>query len=249
VSSLTSEFRCGAQPAFYRRLQSRRIGRPRTITGHGTGPIRGRRSGGGPAHALISPTVFVFRRKDLAAERCGCNAKQSNFRLSAKYVTAWASLSNVPKAHPLPRRSSADIVARHAARLANFANCPCRDGRTCSNDFVPQTDARAFTLSHVGAERIPTIYSVREAVEGAGFDHQTRHDPKAARKLPVRARVSAVPRQFPPLGACVSIDSGSTADLPHNFDLTFDNCHTFWSCRVIWRNKNGGRVGVTWKNG
>jgi hypothetical protein len=50
------------------------------------------------------------------------------------------------------------------------------------------------------------------------------------------------------LGACVRFDAGTTADLPHNFDLTFDNCHTFWSCRVIWRNKNGGRVGVTWKN-
>jgi hypothetical protein len=47
------------------------------------------------------------------------------------------------------------------------------------------------------------------------------------------------------LGACVS---GTAADLPHNFELTFDNCRTFWSCRVIWQNKNGGRVGVTWKN-
>jgi hypothetical protein len=50
------------------------------------------------------------------------------------------------------------------------------------------------------------------------------------------------------LGACVSVDTGIIADLPQIFDLTFDNCHTFWSCRVIWRNRNGGRVGVTWKN-
>jgi len=51
------------------------------------------------------------------------------------------------------------------------------------------------------------------------------------------------------LGACVSFDTQvTTVDLPHNFNLTFDNCHTFWSCRVIWRNKNGGRVGVAWKN-
>jgi hypothetical protein len=49
------------------------------------------------------------------------------------------------------------------------------------------------------------------------------------------------------LGACVSFDAG-TADLPHNFDLSFDTCRTFRSCRVIWRNKNGGRIGVTWKN-
>jgi hypothetical protein len=51
------------------------------------------------------------------------------------------------------------------------------------------------------------------------------------------------------LGACVRFDTGTTADLPDNFNLTFDNCHTFWSCRVIWRNENGGRVGVTWKAG
>jgi hypothetical protein len=50
------------------------------------------------------------------------------------------------------------------------------------------------------------------------------------------------------LGACVSVDTGIIADLPQIFDLTFDNCHTFWSCRVIWRNRSGGRVGVTWKN-
>jgi hypothetical protein len=50
------------------------------------------------------------------------------------------------------------------------------------------------------------------------------------------------------LGACVSFESSNAADLPPNFDLTFDNCRTLWSCRVIWRNKNGGRVGVTWKN-
>jgi hypothetical protein len=51
------------------------------------------------------------------------------------------------------------------------------------------------------------------------------------------------------LGACVSLNAGITADLPNNFVLTFDNGHTFWSCRVIWRNTNGGRVGVTWKSG
>jgi hypothetical protein len=53
------------------------------------------------------------------------------------------------------------------------------------------------------------------------------------------------------LGASVSFDAAKTVDLldfPTNFDLTFDNCRTFWSCHVIWRNKNGGRVGVTWKS-
>jgi hypothetical protein len=29
------------------------------------------------------------------------------------------------------------------------------------------------------------------------------------------------------LGACVSLDVGTTADLPHNFDLTFYNCRKF----------------------
>jgi hypothetical protein len=50
------------------------------------------------------------------------------------------------------------------------------------------------------------------------------------------------------LGACISVNAAITGEMPKNFDLTFDNCHTFWSCRVIWRNKNGGQVGVTWKS-
>jgi hypothetical protein len=50
------------------------------------------------------------------------------------------------------------------------------------------------------------------------------------------------------LGASVRIDTAMTRDLPSNLDLSFDNCQTFWSCHVIWRNKNRGRVGVTWKN-
>jgi hypothetical protein len=50
------------------------------------------------------------------------------------------------------------------------------------------------------------------------------------------------------LGACLRLGVGAAEKLPPNFDLTFDNCHTFWSCRVIWRSKNGERVGVSWKN-
>jgi hypothetical protein len=50
------------------------------------------------------------------------------------------------------------------------------------------------------------------------------------------------------LGACLRFDVGTAVDMPPNFDLTFDNCHTFWSCRVIWRSKNSDRVGVSWKN-
>jgi len=49
------------------------------------------------------------------------------------------------------------------------------------------------------------------------------------------------------LGACVSFDTQAAPELPHNFDLTFDNCHTFWACRVIWRDKNVRRIGVSWK--
>jgi hypothetical protein len=51
------------------------------------------------------------------------------------------------------------------------------------------------------------------------------------------------------LGACVTFDATAVAELPSNFDLTFDNCRTLWDCRVIWRNKNVGRVGVSWKMG
>ena len=36
------------------------------------------------------------------------------------------------------------------------------------------------------------------------------------------------------LGACVSFDTTTFAELPHKFDLTFDNCHTYWHCNVIW---------------
>jgi hypothetical protein len=39
-------------------------------------------------------------------------------------------------------------------------------------------------------------------------------------------------------------ECGSAADLPDIFDITFDNWCTIWSCRVICRNKNCGRVGV-----
>jgi hypothetical protein len=51
------------------------------------------------------------------------------------------------------------------------------------------------------------------------------------------------------LGACLSFNPGAIEALPHSFDLTFDNCRSFWSCRVIWRNKNCARVGVAWKIG
>jgi hypothetical protein len=50
------------------------------------------------------------------------------------------------------------------------------------------------------------------------------------------------------LGACVSLKAGNTGSLSNNFNLTFDNCHTFWSCRVMWRSQNGGRIGVAWKS-
>ena len=31
--------------------------------------------------------------------------------------------------------------------------------------------------------------------------------------------------------------------LPQNFDLTFDNCHTFWRCDMTWQDGNVRRVG------
>jgi hypothetical protein len=49
------------------------------------------------------------------------------------------------------------------------------------------------------------------------------------------------------LGACISFDSATFAELPRKFDLTFDNCHTYWHCDVIWRDGYLGRVGVSWK--
>jgi hypothetical protein len=49
------------------------------------------------------------------------------------------------------------------------------------------------------------------------------------------------------LGACISFDATTFAELPHKFDLTFDNCHTYWHCDVIWQDGDVGRVGVSWK--
>ena len=48
-------------------------------------------------------------------------------------------------------------------------------------------------------------------------------------------------------GACVRCAPGLLANFPDQFDLTFDNCHTFWCCEVIWRSKIAGQVGVVWK--
>ena len=49
------------------------------------------------------------------------------------------------------------------------------------------------------------------------------------------------------LGACIFFDAATIAELPRKFDLTFDNCHTYWHCDVIWRDDDVGRVGVSWK--
>lgn len=51
------------------------------------------------------------------------------------------------------------------------------------------------------------------------------------------------------IGACICFDAGMLAELPHNFDLTFDNCHTFWRCDMTWQDGNVRRVGVRWKLG
>jgi hypothetical protein len=60
---------------------------------------------------------------------------------------------------------------------------------------------------------------------------------------PAAAAYDCIVDDLNTLGASV-IATATRGELPTNFDLTFDNCHTFWSCRVIWRNKNGERVGV-----
>jgi hypothetical protein len=49
------------------------------------------------------------------------------------------------------------------------------------------------------------------------------------------------------LSACSSFDAETLSELPHDFDLTFDNCHTYWHCEVIWQDGEIGRVGVSWK--
>ena len=43
------------------------------------------------------------------------------------------------------------------------------------------------------------------------------------------------------LGACIRFDAATFAELPHRFDLTFDNCHTYWHCNVIWQDRDVGR--------
>jgi hypothetical protein len=48
-------------------------------------------------------------------------------------------------------------------------------------------------------------------------------------------------------GACISFDAATFAELPHKFELTFDNCHTYWHCNVIWQDGDVRRVGVSWR--
>jgi hypothetical protein len=48
-------------------------------------------------------------------------------------------------------------------------------------------------------------------------------------------------------GACITFETKPVSELPPKFYLSFDNCHTLWDCRVIWRNCQVGRVGVSWK--
>src|SRR6202035_6115360 len=45
------------------------------------------------------------------------------------------------------------------------------------------------------------------------------------------------------LGACIRFDATTFAELPHKFELTFDNSHTYWHCNVIWQDGDVGRVG------
>src|ERR1700692_3065784 len=49
------------------------------------------------------------------------------------------------------------------------------------------------------------------------------------------------------LGACISLDVVTVAELPCKFDLTFDNCHTYWHCDVIWRDRDMAVSGLAGK--
>jgi hypothetical protein len=50
------------------------------------------------------------------------------------------------------------------------------------------------------------------------------------------------------LGACIDFNATPLAGLPSSFNVTFDNCRSYWRCDVIWQNPEVRRVGVTWKN-
>lgn len=49
------------------------------------------------------------------------------------------------------------------------------------------------------------------------------------------------------LGACIDFNSTPFAELPPRFEVTFDNCHTYWHCDVIWQNSDIRRAGVIWQ--
>jgi hypothetical protein len=136
------------------------------------------------AAAPPKPLTSPLSTKRPRSQRCRCNAKQSNFRSSAKYVTAWASLSNVPKAHHLPRRSSADIVTRHAARLVSFANCPCQDGKTCSKPDRPSKGrhqgGRAWVIRFGGGTASASSAELRPQGPPLRFFAPKGHLPAAA---------------------------------------------------------------------
>jgi hypothetical protein len=49
------------------------------------------------------------------------------------------------------------------------------------------------------------------------------------------------------LGACIDFNSTPLVTLPSRFDVTFDDCQTYWHCDVIWQNPDVRRTGVIWQ--
>ena len=136
-------------------------------------------------------------------------------------------------------RSLISSVAQGALRKAyhsfqNLKRCRCK-----ANTILPRL--KNFSASLMKFEGI-SMFTVQRRKARTKVTHPAKIIVKAV------AAYDCIVDDLSALGACVSFDAAATADLPHNFDLSFDNCRTFWSCRVIWRNKNGGRIGVTWKN-
>jgi hypothetical protein len=136
-------------------------------------------------------------------------------------------------------RSLIGSVAQGALRKAyhsfqNLKRCRCK-----ANTILPRL--KNFSASLMKFEGI-SMFTVQRRKARTKVTHPAKIIVKAV------AAYDCIVDDLSALGACVSFDAAATADLPHNFDLSFDNCRTFWSCRVIWRNKNGGRIGVTWKN-
>jgi hypothetical protein len=151
------------------------------------------------------------------------------------------------------RRAATRLVIEAVEALRGKPSAPYQDRHPRDADFVcdsavVQTIGRQ--KDNRGARRIGPrdLATPRSRLQLASFCLAENESPPQQGPSSPPGRGAIFRAALNTLGACISFDSAVPVDLPDKFDLTFDNGRSFWSCHVIWRNKNVSRVGVTWKN-